>query len=317
MRVLITGAGGFIGWYLVCAYAGRGDVVQAWVRDTSRQDWREDVKSVAVNITDRDAVAKHLGDFEPDLIIHLAAQSLPARSWDYPALTYEVNVVGTIHVLESVRIMSKLPRLLIAGSSAEYADPGNGQLITETTPTVANSPYGASKIATSQLGELYGRRFGLDVVRFRPFFIAGARKTGDVCSDFARRVVAIERGESNELPVGSLDVVRDIMDIRDGVAAILRIADVGVRGEIYNVATGYGVRVGNILDIYRSLARVAINVTTDPSLLRPMEQKFRVGDARKLRELGWEPKHQLKETLQWILDYWRTSGLGSASIQAW
>ena len=305
MRVVVTGAGGFIGWHLVDALARRGDAVQAWVHRPGQNDWAAGVDVVAVDMTDRKAIDECLSKFAPDLVIHLAGQSFPTRSWEQPALTYEVNVIGAIHFLEAARAMSKPPRMLIAGSSAEYADPADGQPITEATPTVPNSPYGASKLAVSQLVELYVRRYALDLIRFRPFFITGPRKTGDVCSDLARRIVAIERGGENILRAGSLDVVRDVMDIRDGVSGILRIAEAGVRGELYNLATGQGVRIGDILDTYRKLSSVSLVVATDPALLRPLEQKARIGEARKLRSLGWEPKCKLDDTLQSILDYWR------------
>ena len=164
--------------------------------------------------------------------------------------------------------------------------------------------------------ELYVRRYALDLVRFRPFFIAGPRKIGDVCSDFARRIVEIERGGDNVLRVGLLEVVRDIMDIRDGVRGVTRIAEVGARGEVYNLATGHGVRIGEILEIFRRISGVPLIVETNPALLRPLEQKTRIGDPRKLAALGWEPKCKLEDTLRSILDYWREAALIESDMQA-
>ena len=307
MRIVVTGAGGFIGWHLVDALARRSDEVQAWVRDRNSIGWDRNIEVVVVDITDRNAISDRLAQFAPDLVIHLAAQSLPGRSWEDPASTYEINVIGTIHLLESVRTLGRPPRVLIAGSSAEYADPVDEAPISEATPTMPNSPYGASKLAVDQLVDLYFRRYALDIVRFRPFFIAGPRKIGDVCSDFARRIVEIEQGGDNVLRVGSLDVVRDVMDIRDGVSGIIRIAEAGTCGELYNLATGRGVRIGEILDMYRRLSDVPLVVTADPVLMRALEQKARIGEARKLRALGREPKFNLEDTLRSILDYWRKS----------
>jgi GDP-4-dehydro-6-deoxy-D-mannose reductase len=152
---------------------------------------------------------------------------------------------------------------------------------------------------------LYCDRYDLDLVRARPFHFVGPRKTGDVCSDFARRIVAIEHGRENTMRVGSLDVVRDLIDIRDGVAGLLCVLEKGKRSEVYNVCGGKPVSIGNILDGYRRLATVPFAVVTDPDLMRPLEQKVKVGDASKLRSLGWGLVHDLDSTLRLILDYWR------------
>ena len=305
MRVLVTGAGGFIGTHLVETLAGRGDVVEAWVRSGS-QFCPELIAEVhSVDITNYDTVFSHLKKFKPELIFHLAAQSYPTLSWEHPALTYQINVCGILNLFEALRALSYSPRILVAGSSAEYADWGSCSPLTEETPTRPNSPYGASKLAASHLVELYYQNYRFDVLRFRPFFIAGPRKTGDVCSDFARRVIAIERGRENIFRVGSLDIVRDIMDIRDAISGILSIANVGGSGEIYNVCSGHGVQLSQIVETYQSLSKSIFKVTEDPILFRPLEQKVRIGCSRKLRALGWKQKFKLSDTLETILDYWR------------
>ena len=305
MRILVTGGGGFIGWHLVDLLARRGDTVEAWQRGPETSDWDGTVQSATVDVTDPAAVSARLERFAPDAVVHLAAQSLPNRSWDEPARTYEVNVLGAIHLLEAVRRQSTPPRLLVAGSSAEYAEPIDGRPISENAPTAPNSPYGASKLAVDNLVRLYGRRYGLDLVRFRPFFLIGPRKSGDVCSDFARQVVAIERGEAETMRVGALDVVRDFIDVSDGVAGIGRIMEAGLRGELYNVCGGAGVSTGQVLDVLRGLATKPIEIVKDPALIRPLDQKVKVGDNAKLRALGWTATVSLKESLRTILDYWR------------
>jgi GDP-4-dehydro-6-deoxy-D-mannose reductase len=306
VRVVVTGGTGFIGWHTVDALSDRGDVVQAWSRIPYSADWDSTVEVVSVDITDRKAIGHKLGQFVPDVIVHLAAQSLPSRSWDDPVSTYVVNVVGAVHLLEAIRRLDPQPRLLVVGSSAEYAEPTDCRPISENAPTEPNSPYASSKLAVDQLVQLFERRFDMDIVRFRPFSLVGPRKTGDVCSDFARRIVAIERGASPTLRVGSLDVVRDMIDVRDGVSGILRLIDAGKRGAIYNVCGGRAVSVGEILDSFRRLATVSFKVEPDSSLMRPLEQRVRIGDAGKLRALDWNLKYDLIDTLGTILDYWRS-----------
>jgi len=305
MRIVVTGAAGFVGWHLVDTLTRRGDVVQAWIRRPGSADWEGAVETAAVDMTDRNAISRQLAAFAPDVIVHLAAQSLPGRSWEEPALTYEVNVVGVIHLLEAVRRLTHLPRVMVAGSSAEYAEPPNDQPISEQAPTEPNSPYGGSKLAADQLAQLYVRRYDLDLVRFRPFFLAGPRKVGDVCSDFARRIVAIERGQDSTMRVGPLDVVRDLIDVRDGISGLLRIIESGRRGEVYNICGGRGVAIRKILEGYRRLAAAPFSVRQDLALMRALEQRVRIGDATKLRGLGWQPEYTLDDTLRSILDYWR------------
>ena len=293
MRVTVTGASGFIGSYLVEALAARGAQVDPWTRAT-------------VDITDPSAVAAALSRFAPDAVVHLAAQSLPGRSWDEPAETYRINVGGAIKLLEAARTLPRPPRLLIAGSSAEYAERADGRPIAEDDPLEPNSPYAASKRAADEFAHMYARCYGLAVVRFRPFFLVGPRKRGDVCSDFARRIVAIERGAEPAMRVGDLGAVRDMIDVRDGVAGILRLLDDGAPGEVYNVCGGHGVRIADVLETLRGLATVPITVAQDPALLRTLEHAVKVGDPSKLRALGWSPAYRLDDTLRAILDYERT-----------
>jgi len=305
MRIVVTGAAGFIGWHLVDTLTRRGDIVQAWIRRPGAADWEGAFETAAIDMTDRNAISQQLAAFAPDVIVHLAAQSLPGRSWEEPALTYEVNVIGVIHLLEAVRRLTHPPRVMVAGSSAEYAVRPDDQPISEQAPTEPNSPYGGSKLAADQLAQLYVRRYDLDLVRFRPFFLAGPRKVGDVCSDFARRIVAIERGQDSTMRVGALDVVRDLIDVRDGISGLLRIIESGRRGEVYNICGGRGVAIREILEGYRHLAAAPFSVRQDLALVRALEQRVRIGDATKLRALGWQPEYTLDDTLRSILDYWR------------
>ena len=305
MRIVVTGAGGFIGWHVTDALVRRGDSVQAWSRRARESDWDVPVQLLAIDMTDPAAIASSLKAFAPDLIIHLAGQSSPGLSWQDPALTYEVNVIGALHLLESVRALGKPPRLLVIGSSAEYAESADGAPIGEDAPTVPNSPYGASKLAADQLAQLYFRRYQLDLVRVRPFFLTGPRKMGDISSDFGRRVVSIVRGEEKLMRVGSLDVVRDIIDIRDGVSGLLLIAKAGRAGEVYNLCGGRRVAIRDILETYRRLARVKLDVVADSLLERPLEQSIKVGDPSKLQSLGWRATYELGDTLSSILAYWR------------
>ncbi len=178
-----------------------------------------DAHLISCNILDRNAVQVVINSIRPDYVFHLAAQSLPKVSWEHPDETIEINVLGSIYLLDAIRAARLDPLIEMFCSSGEYALRQDARPIPEDTPLEPSSPYALSKIAQDHLSVLYGKAYEMRIVRVRPFFIIGPRKTGDVSSDIARRVVAIEHGLAKELKVGNLDSVRDFLDVRDAVKA--------------------------------------------------------------------------------------------------
>jgi GDP-4-dehydro-6-deoxy-D-mannose reductase len=204
-----------------------------------------------------------------------------------------------------VRLANINPVIVVACSSSEYALSRDGRPIKETDTMQPLSPYAVSKLAMDHCAHLYAVRYKLNVLRVRPFFLIGPGKVGDVCSDLARRVVAVERGEAADVPVGQLDIVRDFLDIRDGIEAMELIAAKGECSQDYNICAGHGYRIAEVLDGYRKLARKPILERVDPSLLRPIDEPVKVGDPGKLKALGWTARYSLEESLAAILEYWR------------
>ena len=156
----------------------------------------------------------------------------------------------------------------------------------------------------------------MKIVRLRPFYIIGARKTSDACSDFARGIAEIEAGRRDSLSVGNLEAVRDPVDVRDAVRAMWLLAEKGKPGDVYNICSAKGYRIKDILDKLVSLSRQPIRVHTDPKLLRPSDEPVLISDCSKLSELGWKPQIPLEKTLSDILDYWRTSVRNRAIMEA-
>jgi GDP-4-dehydro-6-deoxy-D-mannose reductase len=305
MKYLVTGASGLIGWQLVNRLAHEGHGVTAWLRRSDNLWPGAGVNVAVVDLLDRSATAAAMFAAAPDIMFHLSAQSQPARSWAEPIETMHANVDSTLCLLEAIKAATKKPRLLLAGSSAQYAARKDGSLIGEDTPFEPSSPYAVSKIAAEHCANLYARAFGMDTVLFRPFLWIGPRKTGDVASDVARRVVAIERGSTPVMPIGNIAAVRDFIDIQDGIDALLLLADKGKTGEAYNVCAGTGLSVGQLIDAFRAQSKVSFTLEPDPRLMRPIDEPVRVGDARKLQALGWQRRVALEETVRRILHYWR------------
>ncbi len=292
MRVYVTGAGGFVGGRLLPALEAAGHAVIAADQE--------------VDVTSREAVAEAFRAARPDAVIHLAAQSSVARSLRDPGAAWRVNYLGTRAVLQALAEAAPRARLLAIGSADQYSPSGPGaEPFDETTPLRPRSPYARSKAAAEQLARL-ACRDGLDVVCVRAFNHTGRGQTDTfVVPDFAHQVARIAAGlRAPRMRVGNLESVRDFLDVRDVVDAYLRLLDPAVPADVYNVASGRGWRIADILDGLCERAGVSPQIETDPDRHRPTD--WLVGDPRKLEAAtGWRPAHAFEATLDEVLDDWR------------
>jgi GDP-4-dehydro-6-deoxy-D-mannose reductase len=315
MRALITGITGFAGSHLADYMLAEQPGVEVF--GTHR--WRSRTDNVAhlagkvtlVEADLRDYTSMHhaLEQTRPDLIFHLAAQSFVPTSWRAPAETIATNIIGQTHLFEAVRSLGLDPTIQIAGSSEEYGLVLPDEVpIKETNPLRPLSPYAVSKVGQDFLAYQYFQSYGLKAVRTRGFNHTGPRR-GEVfvSSNFARQVARIEAGAQEPvLRVGNLDSVRDFTDVRDVVRAYWLAATKGKPGEVYNIATGHGITIRAMLDQLLALARVEVDVQTDPERLRPSDVEVLIGDSSKFRaDTGWEPRIPFAQTLRDLLDYWR------------
>ncbi len=291
MRVLVTGAEGFVGRHLVPRLRGDGHEVFATDRD--------------LDVTDAAGVAKRVAELGPDAIVHLAALSSVAASWREPELSFRVNFLGSRSVLRAAASAAGV-RVLWIGSADEYGSAAPGSpAFTEASPLRPGSPYARCKAAADLLGAVYADA-GLDLVRVRPFNHAGPGQSPDfVLASFAKQVAEIESGRREPvLRVGNLDSIRDFLDIEDVIEAYVRLLDRSVAAGVYNVASGIGARVGDHLEALIALATTKPTVEIDPERLRPAD--FAVGDATRLRQAsGWQPTIPMADTLERVLGYWR------------
>lgn len=315
-RCLITGVGGFLGSHLAEFLLGQGVTVYGTVhRDTKNiEHLRSRLTVLPCDILDRQRMKAIVSEVNPDVVVHLAAQALPALSWRDAQITFQVNISGTLCLLDSIREAGGDPVVEVACSSAEYGFASEHEIpIKETGELQPASPYGVSKVAADLLSRLYWQAYGMKVVRVRPFLVIGSRKVGDVCSDFARGVVAVEKGQSDRLRVGNLAAVRDFLDVRDAVRALWLLADKSPPGEIYNVCSGVGHRVREVLDVLISMANGPMPVVQDPARVRPIDEPVLVGDNSKLQALGWQPLIPFEKSLADVLAYWRQAACARAA----
>ena len=288
VRIWITGAAGFVGRRLAARLSAAGHAVIGVDRE--------------VEITDAPRVARSLASARADAIVHLAAMSSQAGALREPTPAARVNYWGTRAVLEAARCEAPNARILLVTSGAVYGNSGAGAApFRESDPLAPATPYARSKACADLIAARYVER-GLDVVRVRPFNHTGPGQPPEfVAPAFARQVAAIAAGKSApRIAVGNLDSVRDFLDVDDVLDAYERLLDRGVPADVYNVASGVGRRIGDLLDTLIELAGTRCAIEVDPARVRPTDTA--IGDASRLRAVtGWQPRVPFVETLRRLL----------------
>jgi GDP-4-dehydro-6-deoxy-D-mannose reductase len=245
----------------------------------------------------------------PDVIFHLAAQSFVPSSWKAPNDTLVTNITGQTNLFEAVRFLALDPVIQIACSSEEYGLVHPDEVpIKEDNPLRPLSPYAVSKVAQDMMAYQYFQSYGLKTVRTRGFNHTGPRR-GDVfvTSNFAKQIASIELGlQEPVIKVGNLEAVRDFTDVRDMVRAYWLAVTKAKPGEVYNLATGTGITIQELLDRLLALSTAQVRVEQDPERMRPSDVVRLIGDSSKFRkDTGWEPQVPFDKTLRDTLQYWR------------
>jgi len=293
MKVLITGISGFVGSYLKELCIKNKDEVFGF-----------DIKD-GQDLLNYEQIRNFLDKVRPDEIYHLAAQAFVPESFNDPKRTFEVNVGGTINLLEAVKNLGLKPKILITGSSEEYGLVEFEECpIDESQPLRPQSPYAISKVAQDFLGKWYADNYGLDIVRTRAFNHTGAgRPECYVTSSFAKQIAQIEK-YGGVLRHGNLDVIRDITDVRDMVRAY-RMA-INLRPGVYNIGRGEGFQIKYILDTLKKMSTKEIKTDLDKSRMRRTEVPILICNSDKFRKLTkWKPEIKIKKTLSDMLNFWR------------
>jgi GDP-4-dehydro-6-deoxy-D-mannose reductase len=315
MRVLITGITGFAGSHLAEYLLKQNNIKVAGI-----YRWRSKTENIEqildkigfyeCDLRDAASTTELIKKVKPDMIFHLAAQSYVPMSWTAPSETLITNITAQVNIFEAVRnLRLKECRIQLACSSEEYGMVFPSETpIKETNPFRPLSPYGVSKVAQDLLGYQYFMSYGLNTIRTRAFNHTGPRR-GDVfvTSNFAKQIVEIEKGKRKPIIyVGNLDAIRDWTDVRDVVRGYYMLLKDGKPGEVFNICSGKGYKIKEMLDILLSLAGCDIETKQDPSRLRPSDVELLVGDPTKIRKaVGWKPEIPFKKTMKDLLDYWR------------
>jgi GDP-4-dehydro-6-deoxy-D-mannose reductase len=321
MRVLITGASGFVGRHLIDHLSAANEKSKVEIFGTCFPEKPEhcadlcrqspSVRLIHVDLRSADSVTELIKTVRPDRIFHLAAISHVRTTWDKRRETLETNLMGTFHIYEAVRLYAPRARILFVSSSDVYGflkPKEHARAFREEERNGVVSPYAFTKASGELLSEFYAESEHLDIVVARPFPHTGPGQTADfVCSDWARQIALIEKGKlSPMIKVGNLKPCRDYSDVRDVVRAYDLLLKKGKRGEVYNVATGTAPALKRTLRTLLSFSTRRIEVRVDPEKLRKADIPYLAGSNTKIKtRTGWEPRIPLEKTLRDLLEYWR------------
>ncbi len=294
MRVLLTGAGGFVGQHILPMLREKKWDVLA----TSHAD---------LDILNLLSIRKVVKDFQPNAIVHLAAQSQVGISWDLPILTAEVNILGSVNLYTEFAKENPNGKFLYVGSSDVYGITARkNRLLIEEMPCLPQNPYAITKLAAEQMLLQMAHKYKTRVICTRSFNHYGpGQNRGFVVSDFASQLAEIKLGYRDPIiKVGNLSAEREFIYVDDVARAYMTLLLKEIPSGIYNVATGRTTKIKRILEMLINISSTKVAVNLDENKMRPVDVKSFCGSNHKLSRLGWKEKIQLQNGLANTFDYW-------------
>ena len=317
MRILITGISGFVGRHFVELLSTLNEpVCIAGIYNKHLPDFSEnDFPNMKccfhqMDLLDSEKLRDLLATFDPQYILHLASKSSVAYSWMYPGETIKHNTGVFISLIEQIRLLNLKCRVLSVGSAEEYGNVHSHELpLVETMCPNPVSPYGTSRVMQQKLVEIYSKNYGLDIMHTRSFnHIGPYQRDGFVISSFARQIIdqKLNGNKTIEIEAGNIEIMRDFTDVRDVVKAYYLLLLKGKNGSTYNVCSGKGIILKDLIDMFASLTGTTINCISNPEVFRPSENLQLIGSYQKInKETGWMPKIKIEESLSDLLEYWK------------
>ncbi len=315
--ILITGISGFVGGYYssFLNHTKKDWTIHGISRSKPSWDFLPDTDTILdsvqfhqCDLLDEQATEQLIKEIKPRYILHLAAFSSVAESWLQPRLAFQNNTNAFLNVAESVRLHNRECRILSVGSSEEYGivSPHDLPLKEEFLNKPAN-PYAIARVSQESLATIYTRGYDLDICCTRSFnHIGPGQHQKFVVSSIAKQFASIvTNGTAPAIVIGNGEIVRDFIDIDDVIRAYDAIFEHGRTGETYNVCSGSGHTIAQIVSIYAEMLDLPVHLEQQNNLVRPIDNPVLFGSYEKLmNQTGWKPRVSLETSLSKIYEYW-------------
>ncbi len=314
-RVVITGISGSGGSYLAEYIVSNHSHVEVhgiarWHSTASNQNLAAIQDKVVIHecdLNDFSSVLSTIKTVQPDVIFHIASHANVKASFITPLAVLNNNIMGTANLFEAVRLAGIDPIIQLCSTSEVYGQVEPSEVpISEENQLRPSSPYAVSKVTQDLLGWTYFRSYHMKIIRTRMFAYLNPRRADLFATSFARQIARIEQGLQEELLHGNLDSVRTLIDVRDAVEAYW-VAILHCRpGEVYNIGGQTSMSVGEFLELLINESSVPIKTRVDPNLLRPSDVTLQIPKLEKFTaETKWTPKYSVKESMKYLLMFWR------------
>ena len=316
-RYFITGSSGFVSRHFVTHLESNNipcSVIGVDIEESvlNTRDFKfVEYRGIKADMLDLKKINSILSTFKPDYVLHLASFSSVSFSLKDPVLSFKNNTNIFLNLVETIRRLHLKCRIISVGSSEEYGIVDENNLpIKESNNLSPNNPYAVARVSQETLSMLYANGYDLNIICTRSFNHIGAyQKDIFAVPAFAKQLVSIKKRNSSngKLSVGDISIIRDFVDVRDVVRAYDMLFRNGKKGEVYNISTGKGYSLKNVIDTMCEILGISVEIEKNNNLIRPVDSKVIIGSNEKIKnEIGWTPNYNLKDSLESMIRYWES-----------